>query len=230
MMLKSYSLIPRVLQTIAWLPTRLLLNFFCSFKVRGKQNLNGLTQAIFAVNHASELDPIILTGALSPFGSFAPMFYVTAPTNEFSDRRFGWRRHIYKSWFFKSWGAYSFLRGLQDYSQSLQVYLDILQDGGSICIFPEGGVTKNGNLREGRGGVGFLSHRTGIPIVPVAIEGSYRTTPKNFLSRSKRFSATFGSPIHPQELFTPDSIFPDAYKDAAQRSMTEIGKLMSVNQ
>ena len=83
-----HRIVPRTLQTLAWIPTRLILNAFAHFKVRGQENLRGINQAIFAVNHASELDPIVLTAALSPLGRFAPMFYVVAPPKEFKDPQY----------------------------------------------------------------------------------------------------------------------------------------------
>ena len=104
-----YKIVPRILQTIAWGPTRLAFNHFAEFEVHGLENLEGLPQAIFAANHESEMDPIIVTAALSPFSKFAPMFYLAHPPHIFKEKVFGWRRFLYKPIFFKSWGAYQFI-------------------------------------------------------------------------------------------------------------------------
>ena len=227
-MTKWYSLPPRVLQTLAWAPTRfLLLNFFCHFEVKGKENLKGLRQAIFAVNHSNELDPIVLTAALSPLGGFAPMFYVGAPTEEFNDDRFGWRRYIYKDWFFKGWGSYPIRPGLKNYEKSLKSHEEILKDGGSLCMFPEGGITKDGLLREGHGGISFLSHKTGVPIVPVAIVGTFTLSPSVFLSGKRRISLRFATPLSQNDLFgNIEPTTPEHYKSAAKVVMKGISELL----
>lgn len=199
-MFQWYSLPPRVLQTLAWLPTRLLLNFFCHFEVRGRKNLAGLTNAIFAPNHANELDPIVLTAALSPFGRFAPMYYVSDAVENFQKKDFGWRRHLYKGWFFKSWGSHPVATGLKNYEKALVPHVKIIKNGGSLCIFPEGYITRDGKLREARGGVVFLSTHTGTPVVPVAISETFKLNPSDFFKRKRHVVLEFGKPIYPQAL------------------------------
>jgi len=181
-MLKWYSWVPRILQMLAWVPTRLLLAGFCRFQVSGIENLKGLRQAIFAVNHASELDPIILTAALSPIGRFSPMF----------------ANHV-----------------------------AILQDGGSVCVFPEGGITPDGTLQRGHGGVSYLAHVSCIPIVPVYINGTYNVDVFAILHRERTILLRFGAPLSAKEIL-PDVPNPaiEDYKNGAQVVMSRIGKLL----
>ncbi len=189
-----HQLAPLFIQTLSWFPTRLLFTFFGSFEVRGQENLNGISQAIFAVNHASEIDPIALTLAVRPL-RFAPMFYVVAPAKEFKDERFHWRRYIYISALFKACGAYETIRGLHDYEKSLAAHIQLLKRGWNLCIFPEGGITKTGELKEPRGGVIHLARASGVPIVPVAITGTYNITPRLFFTRKRHIVLEFGKPI-----------------------------------
>lgn len=49
----------------------------------------------------------------------------------------------------------------------------IVSDGGSLLIFPEGGLSRDGKLGEFKPGAGLISAKTGIPIVPCAIYGTY---------------------------------------------------------
>lgn len=225
-MTRWYSLPPRILQTLAWLPTRLLFNFSLHFKVYGQENLKNLKQAIFAVNHASELDPIILTAALSPLGRFAPMFYIGAAVSEFQNPKFGWRRYIYKDWFFKSWGSYSIIPGLKDYEKSLAPHIALLNDGQSICIFPEGRITRDGNLQEGKGGVSYLLHKTGVPVVPVAISENFKLSPKEFLNRKRKMTVTFGIPIEKSIFEGKENISIENYKEIAQTIMNNLKNLI----
>jgi 1-acyl-sn-glycerol-3-phosphate acyltransferase len=223
-MYKPYSWVPRALQSIAWPFVRLLLLLFCRFEVRGKKNLKHISQAIFAVNHANELDPIMVAAAVTPLSRFSPLFYVVAPYGEFRDSRFGWRRFIYTGYFFEAWGAFATRRGLKNYAKALEVHLAILQDGGSVCVFPEGGITVDGALREPHGGVAYLCFASGIPIVPVSISGTYRLSVRNFLTRSHCVSLTFGKPLYAKDILQ-NLTSPEVadYKQGAHVVMENIG-------
>jgi 1-acyl-sn-glycerol-3-phosphate acyltransferase len=220
--MKLYAILPCVLQTIAWAPATLIFKLFCGHKVYGRENLRGLQNAIFACNHSGELDPILLTGAVFRAG-FAPMFYVGSPDKEFSDSFFGWRQYIYKGWFFRAWGMYPLVRGAHDYAVSLAAHERIIKDGYNMCIFPEGGVSLNGDIREGKGGVGYLLHATQVPIVPVYIAGTARNVTPGIFSGRKKLSVHFGKPIFAFRL--PKSPAVDDFKTIAQETMREIKNL-----
>lgn len=49
----------------------------------------------------------------------------------------------------------------------------IVEGGGSLLIFPEGGLARDGRLGEFKPGAGLISAKTGVPIVPCAIYGTY---------------------------------------------------------
>lgn len=49
----------------------------------------------------------------------------------------------------------------------------IIGNGGSLMIFPEGGLAKNGRIEEFKPGAALISAKTGAPIVPCAIYGTY---------------------------------------------------------
>lgn len=206
---------PFTLQAIAWFPTRLALSVFGRFEVRGRKRLRGVSQAIFAVNHSNEADPILLTAALGPAGCFSPLFYVMIPQKEVEGSYQGWHeRKLYKTWFFEAWGSYALVRGLRDYEGSLGSHVAILKQGGSLCIFPEGGFTKTGELREFRGGVIHLSRESGVPIVPVAITGSYGMTFRSFFRRKQRLILEFGESIAAAQF---KDVTPEQYRAKAAR-------------
>ena len=52
----------------------------------------------------------------------------------------------------------------------------VLADGDLLCIFPEGGITRDGQLGEFRGGIMKILQTHPVPVVPVALQnlwGSY---------------------------------------------------------
>jgi len=220
--MKLYSLAPRVLQFIAWWPTYLGFAIFYGFEARGIKNLRGLKQAIFACNHSSELDPIMLTAAVTPFGRFAPMFYVSRGKDFYQDDYFGWRRLIYGGFFFTIWGAYPAYSGFKDYEKSLKNHIELLEDGYSLCIFPEGRKSVDGNLQEGRGGVVFLSYRTEVPIVPVRIRGTYKFSFSRVFSKKHKVSVTFGEPYVPS---FAEGLSIESAREEAQEVMAKIAAL-----
>lgn len=50
---------------------------------------------------------------------------------------------------------------------------EIISEGYSLVIFPEGGLSRNGKINEFKPGAALLSAKTGTPIVPCAIYGKY---------------------------------------------------------
>ncbi|MDE7230839.1 MAG: 1-acyl-sn-glycerol-3-phosphate acyltransferase [Oscillospiraceae bacterium] len=49
----------------------------------------------------------------------------------------------------------------------------IVKNGGSLMIFPEGGLSRDGRLGEFKPGAALISAKTGVPIVPCAVYGTY---------------------------------------------------------
>lgn len=49
----------------------------------------------------------------------------------------------------------------------------IIERGGSLLIFPEGGLSRDGKLGDFKPGAGLISAKHGVPIVPCAIYGTY---------------------------------------------------------
>ena len=198
-----YFVLPFILQSTVW---RILMRpffiFFTHFEVHGLENLKDLPgPLIFAPNHSSEIDSVLLPLALPFWSRFGPMFYVLKEFSYFNDLSFGWRRFLYKGWLFKSLGAYPIRPGKKDYAVSLARHMQILNAGGSVCIFPEGGVTKTGEISSAHGGVGYLAYTTGVPVVPVLIKGTYGLSIDRILGRAQKIEFHFLSPIQKTELF-----------------------------
>lgn len=63
-------------------------------------------------------------------------------------------------------------------AESLRDSAEILQNGLSVCIFPEGARTHTGEILAPRPGAGILSCHLNVPIVPVLIDGAVETMSK----------------------------------------------------
>ncbi|MCB0978661.1 MAG: 1-acyl-sn-glycerol-3-phosphate acyltransferase [Acidimicrobiales bacterium] len=80
--------------------------------------------------------------------------------------------------------------------RSADAAADLLDEGWSMVIFPEGGRSPDGWGQPFRGGAAYLALRCGVPIVPVHLAGTGRILPKG-KNRPKpgRTVVTFGAPI-----------------------------------
>jgi len=62
-----------------------------------------------------------------------------------------------------------------------------LADGQLVCIFPEGGLTKDGDVAEFRPGVLKVLERSPVPVIPMALMGLWRSV----FSRNRAVSVPF---------------------------------------
>jgi len=81
---------------------------------------------------------------------------------------------------------------------SMQRAAEALEMGLSVCIFPEGAVTRDGYLQEPRPGAGILACQFGAPIVPLLIRGTFDTFSHTHPGlRLVPLGLTCGQPIRP---------------------------------
>jgi len=97
-----------------------------------------------------------------------------------------------------------------------------LQSGELVCVFPEGQISRTGQLMEIKRGFEILARRAGVPVIPAAIDGLWGSvfsfSGQKYLWKSPRLMPTpvfvaFGSPI------------PTAEADiaAARRALLDLG-------
>jgi len=118
---------------------------------------------IFAANHSSHLDTPLLLTALPV--EFRHHTVVAAASDYFFDRT--WKAVV---WSF-SLAAIPIERTRVN-RRSADTAAELLADGWSLVIFPEGGRSPDGWAQPFRGGAAYLARRTGAPVVPVFIKGT----------------------------------------------------------
>jgi len=79
---------------------------------------------------------------------------------------------------------------------SMRQALSVLDAGGLVGIFPEGGLSRDGAFLPFQAGTGLLIKRSRVPVYPVAIEGTHRakTGPGAYLI-PKRAAVCWGKPM-----------------------------------
>jgi 1-acyl-sn-glycerol-3-phosphate acyltransferase len=135
---------------------------------------------VLAANHGSYWDHFFLGLHVR-----RPLNYMTAA--EFFPNRImgGFMQRI---------GAFPVRRGARD-AEAFATAAAVLERGGLVVIYPEGGVCKTGEISErARPGVGRLALRSGATVVPVAIHPATRLHRFGFLTLP-RITVRFGPPI-----------------------------------
>jgi len=56
---------------------------------------------------------------------------------------------------------------------ALQLSAYVLRQGKVLCVFPEGSRSRDGKIKEFKKGVGIIAKELNVPLVPVAITGTF---------------------------------------------------------
>ena len=157
-----FLLVPEyLLRFVAFVLSRCLYRF----KVRGDEHLPVAGAAIVVCNHVSYVDALLLMAA-SP----RPMRFIM-------DHRIFAVPVL--GWLFRLARAIPIAPQTEApavYAAALAAADQVLADGDLLCIFPEGGITRDGTLQAFKGGVMTMLARRPVPVVPVALQnlwGSY---------------------------------------------------------
>lgn len=83
--------------------------------------------------------------------------------------------------------------------KGVRIAIERLRSGGALLVFPEGTRTRDGGVGSMKGGLKLLAARSGVPVVPVLIEGAHKAWPRDRalpLLRG-RIDVAFGRPFVP---------------------------------
>ena len=98
-------------------------------------------------------------------------------------------------WVYLQGGVFPVRRGARD-DEAFVTAESILQRGGVVAMYPEGGRSRTGRLAEhAKPGIGRLVLDSGAPVVPIAIHGSARIRNWKRL-RFPRVRVQYGEPLH----------------------------------
>ncbi len=168
---------------------------------RGKSLVDPSSHYIYVSNHASLFDIPVLTAAL--------------PT----DIRIVYKKELEKipifGWNLK-WGPYIAIdRGnVSDAARSVDKAARRIHDGDSVLLYAEGTRTTDGRLQPFKRGAFHLAVRSGVRVVPVAINGTFRIMAKGSL-------AIRPGPVE-VVLHPPIPVDPDGGREEELRLMEEV--------
>jgi 1-acyl-sn-glycerol-3-phosphate acyltransferase len=83
---------------------------------------------------------------------------------------------------------------------ALKTLLNLLQGGDSVILFPEGSRSPDGKLKPLEGGTALISIKSGVPIIPVYVSGTFEAMPSGAKwVKPKKIRLIFGKAIYPPD-------------------------------
>jgi len=179
----------------------IVLNVVWRRRAYGQENIPPLgTPVIFAANHRSFTDPGN-AGSCVPY----PIFYF-AKEELFQVPVLGW--------YIRRVNSFPVRRKENDVG-ALKTAVDVLEHGGGLMLFPEGGRRLDPARQwKAKAGVALLACRTGARVIPVGIKNADK------LSRLARLEVRFG-----KEMFPPKAAGREEYQHFADEIMRRIKEL-----
>jgi 1-acyl-sn-glycerol-3-phosphate acyltransferase len=154
---------------VYWLGRVLLYPLRPAFRIRriGSHRVPRPGPVLLAVNHVSLLDPLMVLW----------LGECTRRKVRFLAMDELWRNPVLR-FFLDGTHQIPVARASLDALTSLRPAEHALAAGECVCIFPEGGISADLELGEGRTGVARLAQMSGVPVTPVGLWGTQRVHAK----------------------------------------------------
>tara|TARA_R110001592_G_scaffold30652_1_gene109451 strand:- start:5307 stop:7172 length:1866 start_codon:yes stop_codon:yes gene_type:complete len=175
-----------------------LTNIIYRVKEEGRDNIPEDGAAVLVSNHVSFVDALLIAS--------------TSPR----PIRFVMDHNIFKNpmiaWFFKLVKAIPIAPEKvceNTYKQAFDTISQVLSEGHLVCIFPEGKLTRTGEMNEFKSGIEKILARDSVPVIPIGLIGlwgsffshkegtAFSKPPKRFWSRVK---INIGPLMHPENV------------------------------
>ncbi|HWQ10067.1 MAG TPA: lysophospholipid acyltransferase family protein [Holophaga sp.] len=155
---------------------------------------SGRQPVIFMSTHESNLDPPVLISAIP-----VPAVYI-------SKKELKWVPLV--GWAAGVGGTIFIDRGRREKAiHSIREAAAQIRGGKTVVIFPEGTRTRTGRLGAFKKGGFAMAMEAGVPIVPLATVGGFRTLPPGSMRlRPGRYTIVVGSPVDPKAFPDRDAL------------------------
>ncbi len=152
-----YTLIPEFLMRfLVWI----LIGLLYRIKESGLEHIPDEGPCVLICNHVSFMDAMVIAGT------------VRRPVRFVMDHR------IFKlpllNFVFRVAGAIPIAPAKEDPTlkdRAFERVAQYLAEGEVVCIFPEGAITRDGEIRTFRPGIEEIIKRTPVPVIPIALQG-----------------------------------------------------------
>lgn len=161
-----------------------IFGIFYHIHVIGAGNVPSFGPSIFISNHQSYLDAPLIYAIMKRDVKF--LAYYTLFDIKFVGKVLKYHKDIpIKD------------KDIEEIKKAFSECCDILNNNELLCIFPEGNLTNNGQIRDFRAGIKHLWGQCPTPIIPVAISGFWDT----IYSRKPWYKKIFQNPFKKKHLW-----------------------------
>ena len=166
---------------------RVLFKLYFRLECEGLENIPEKGGFIIAANHASFIDPLVIAVTVPKKTGFMIMesYYKKPLLNWFCSTTFciPVPERDTESRTLKE--AVEYLRAIK-----------FLNGWNPLCIFPEGGRSLDGRLKEAKTGIAFVALKAGVSVIPAGIIGNFKAySPHHLFPRPYKVSVRYGKPI-----------------------------------
>ena len=152
-----FTLVPEFLMRFCcWI----LINVMYCVKVEGVENLPEDGPVLMVCNHVGFTDPLIIAGCIPRPTVFVMYWKIFQAPGA--------------NWLFKTARAIPIAGRNENpemYERAFASISSALKAGEVVCIFPEGGLTPDGDVKEFKRGVELALERDPVPVLPMALQG-----------------------------------------------------------
>lgn len=152
-----YSLLPEFLMRfVAWI----IVNTLYRIRTTGRENIPEDGPAVIVCNHVSFVDALVIGGSIRRPVRFVMWYKIF----EFP----------FINFLFKNAKAIPIASAAEDPDLLKKAFEQIdqeLADGNVVCIFPEGGITSDGEVQSFRPGIEKIIERRQVPVIPIGLSG-----------------------------------------------------------
>jgi 1-acyl-sn-glycerol-3-phosphate acyltransferase len=190
-----YTLVPEfLLRFVDWV----LIHTLYRIDKRGLDNIPETGPVLLVCNHVSFMDPLVIMGCVRRPVRFV-MYYKIFDLPLLK-------------WLFRAAKAIPIAGAKEDAGIMQRAFAEVdreLADGNIVCIFPEGGITRDGTIQGFRPGLEKILSARPVPVVPLALRGLWGSIfsrsdsalhrarlPRRFWSRIELVA---GTPVPPDE-------------------------------
>ncbi len=169
---------------LAWAP-------YAGVRVEGRERGLDIGRCVYVVNHQSMVD------ILAVYATRLPFLWVSKRAN-FMAPFLGWNMWLN--------GYVPLRRGhLPSIRRMLRKSEAELRAGASLCVFPEGTRSRDGELKAFYRGAFWIAVRAGVPVVPIVVDGTHTILAKGKVGiRPRPVTVRVLSPITPEEAENDD--------------------------
>ncbi|HUO60823.1 MAG TPA: AMP-binding protein [Candidatus Acidoferrales bacterium] len=170
---------------------------FFRLEVKGMEKLPRNSAFILSPNHASYIDPPVLSACM-PWNIFTKMFYIGTSEifGEGLMKKFALSFHLFP------------VDPDANLVPAMRAGAYGLRHGKILVLYPEGERSLDGSPKQFKKGAAILSHTLNVPIVPVAQQGFYEVLPRGFQFQGfHKLRIEIGDPIYPNPSEPPEQAY-----------------------